>query len=119
MSSLEGIRLFRLELFPELSKVRFDFPIPAFPELETGIRKQSELERFTKRSVLLDQAITGYSIVRTCLYGSDSGSVLLPESALSGAQKERILREITRGNSKVPVLAPKSSNRNNLIPYIQ
>ena len=48
--------------------------------------------------MLLDQAITGYSIVRT------SGSALLPESALSGAQKVPILRKITRGNSKAPVL---------------
>ena len=104
--------------FPELynQKVRFGFPISACPELETGIRIQSELELFTKRSVLLDQATTGYSIVRTCLYSSDSGLALLPKSALSGAQKANFLRKITRGNSQVPVLAPKSSNRCLQIP---
>ena len=48
----------------------------------------------------------------------DSGSTLLPESMLSGAQKGSILRKITRGNSKASILAPKSFNRRFLIPSI-
>ena len=108
-----------IETFPELLKVRVDFPISAFPELETGIRKQSELGLFTRRSVLLDQAITGYSIVmiRTCLklYSLDSGSTLWPESILFGTEKVHFLK-IARGNPKVSVLAPENSNRHFRIP---
>ena len=49
----------------------------------------------------------------------DSGSTLLPESMLSGAQKGWILRKITRGNFKASILAPKSFNRSLRIPSIQ
>ena len=83
--------------FPEFSKVSFDFPISEFPGLGTCIRKQSGLVLFTKRSVSLDQANTGYSVVRTCLQISDSGLGLLPEFALSGAQKGDFLSIIRVG----------------------
>ena len=59
LQALEGIRKLRLKLFRNFGKYALTFPISAFPELETGICKQSELELFTKTSVLLDQAIQG------------------------------------------------------------
>ena len=61
-----------------------------------------------------------FIVIRSGYYrvfdSQDSGSTLLPESMLSGAQKGSILRKITRGNSKASILAPKSFNRSLRIP---
>jgi hypothetical protein len=54
---IEGTCKLRLKLFRNFRKFALTFPISAFPELETGICKQSELELLANRSVLLDQAI--------------------------------------------------------------
>ena len=55
-------RLTTIRGYLQASIETFPFPISAFPELETGICKQSELELLANRSVLLVQAITGYSM---------------------------------------------------------
>ena len=54
---IEGIRKLRLKLFRNFRKYALTFPISAFPELETGIRKLGLKLDLSRRSVPYTHAI--------------------------------------------------------------